>query len=107
METTAMGTWDERKISEKSSTISRCSPSSDESDDDSSLPPPPPPPPAPELLPPPPLAEEEAEPCALCIEQRGVVWSCVVCEAGRDKEAHLHTPTHITIHPQTTKRKKE
>lgn len=43
-----MGTWEERKISEKSSTISRCSPSSDESDDDSS-------PPFPPLLPLPPL----------------------------------------------------
>jgi hypothetical protein len=60
METTAMGTWEERKISEKSSTISRCSPSSDESDDDSS---PPIPITAPLLAPPmppvPPLDEED------------------------------------------------
>lgn len=53
METTAMGTWEDRKISEKSSTISRCSPSSDESDDDSS----PPFPPLVPLPPPPPMDE--------------------------------------------------
>lgn len=63
-----MGTCEERKISEKSSTISRCSPSSDESDDDSSPPPPMPLlPPLPPPIPPMPLARDERL-------WRGVVW---------------------------------